>query len=195
MMLIRVTDNNLRASLLVHLIEQLERGDLSVLLEKGVCPASMDRLRSLTISDILHLASSGWPDIHFSIDENGFDLGIALMDRRKEEAEQLVYYIQNGSSQSMLNQLFPKTDPRIIQTYRKLLKSNRKTGRAALPDEATRDLIHKCWFGMDTEYPEITSLREKLMLLHGFFNSFPLDVLHSVVNEFNEPEGKRYGQK
>lgn len=35
MMMVRVTDNTLRASLLMHLIEQLERGDLAVLLEKG----------------------------------------------------------------------------------------------------------------------------------------------------------------
>ena len=53
MMMVRVTDNTLRASLLMHLIEQLERGDLAVLLEKGACPRSMDRLRGLAINEIL----------------------------------------------------------------------------------------------------------------------------------------------
>ena len=195
MMMVRVIDNTLRASLLMHLIEQLERGDLAVLLEKGACPKSMDRLRGLAISDLLHLASSGHPDIHFSIDENGFDLGIGVLNRRKEETEHLVYCIQNGASQSMLNQLFPSVDLRVIQTYRKLLKNDRKSGRVSLPDESIRDLIHQCWFGMDAEYPEITSLLEKFILLHGFFSTFSLDVLHATVNEFNEPQSKHHGQE
>jgi len=186
MMMVRVTDNTLRASLLMHLIEQLERGDLAVLLEKGACPRSMDRLRGLAINEILHLASSGHPDIHFSIDEGGFELGIETLFRRKQETEHLVYCIQNGASQSMLNQLFP---------YRKLLKNDRKTGRVALPDESVRDLIHQCWFGMNEEYPEITTLREKLMLLHGFFSNYSLDGLYATVNEFNEPPRKHHGQK
>lgn len=195
MMMVRVTDSTLRASLLMHLIEQLERGDLAVLLEKGACPQSMDRLRGLAINELLLLASSGHPDIHFSIDGAGFDLGIETLNRRKEETEHLVYYIQNGASQSMLVQLFPATDPRVTQTYRKLLKNHRKTGRIALPDENTRDLIHQCWFGMHEEYPEVSTLRERLMLLHGFFNHFPLDVLYATVNEFNEPQKKHHGQK
>lgn len=195
MMKVRVTDNTLRASLLMHLIEQLERGDLAVLLEKGACPRSMDRLRGLAINEILHLASSGHPDIHFSIDEGGFELGIETLFRRKQETEHLVYCIQNGASQSMLNQLFPSTDPRVIQTYRKLLKNDRKIGRVALPDESVRDLIHQCWFGMNEEYPEITTLREKLMLLHGFFSNYSLDGLYATINEFNEPQRKHHGQK
>jgi hypothetical protein len=195
MMMVRVTDHNLRAALLMHLIEQFERGDLAVLLEKGACPKSMDRLRSLAISDLLHLASSGHPDIHFSIDENGFDLGIETLDRRKEESDLLVNYIQAGASQSMLNQFFPATDSRVIQTYRKLLKADRKSGRTALPDEGMRDLIHKNWFNLTEDYPKITSLREKLWLLHGWHNTFDLDVLYAIVNEFNEPERKRHGQE
>jgi hypothetical protein len=195
MMLIRVTDGNLRASLLMHLIEQLDRGDLAVLLEKGACPESMDRLRGLSISDLLQLASSGHPDIHFSIDPNGFELGIRKLDHRKEEIEHLVYFIQHGASQSMLSLMFPYTDQRVIQTYRRLLKMDRKPGRAALPDSRTRDHIHQSWHDLDEEYPEVTTFKSKLMLLHGFFNSFSLDVLYATVNEFNEIQGTQHGQK
>lgn len=193
--MVRVIDNTLRASLLMHLIEQLERGDLAVLLEKGACPKSMDKLRELAISDLLHLASSGYPDIHFSIDENGFDLGIASLNRRKEETAQLVDFILGGASQSMLSQFFPTIDQRVIITYRKLLKSDRKVGRVALPDEKIRDLIHRSWHAMDEEYPTISSPREKLLLLHGFYNTFSLDVLYATINEFNEPERDIHGKK
>jgi hypothetical protein len=48
---------------------------------------------------------------------------------------------------------------------------------------------------MNEEYPEITTLREKLMLLHGFFSSHSLDGLYATVNEFNEPPRKHHGQK
>lgn len=192
MMMIRVTDHTLRAALLMHLIEQLERGDLAVLLEKGACPQCMDQLRALSSSDVLQLASSGHPDIHFSIDENGFDLGIASLYRRKEETAQLFGFIQGGASQSMLSQLFPTTDKRVIATYRKLLKSDHGVGRTALPDEEIRDLIHKSWHAINEEYPNTTSLREQLLLLHGFYNIFSLDVLYATINEFNQVEGKTH---
>ena len=188
MMMIRVTDNNLKTALFIHLIEQLERGDLAELLENGACPKSMDRLRNLAISDLLHLASSGHPDIFFSISENGFDLGIETLDRRKEESGLLVNYIQAGASQSMLNQFFPTTDTRIIQSYRRLLKADRRAGRTALPDGEMRDLIHKNWFNLSADYPTVTTLREKLWLLHSLHrghNTFDLDVLYAIVNEFN----------
>jgi len=195
MMMIKVTDNNLRAALFIHLIELLERGDLAVLLENGACPKSMDRLRSLRISDLLHLASSGHPDIHFSINENGFDLGIETLDRRKEESGLLVEFIQAGASQSMLNHLFPTTNSRVIQTYRKLLKADRRSGRTALPEGEVRDAIHKNWFNLSENYPNVTSLREKLWLLYGWHNTFDLDVLYAIVNEFNEQERKHLGQQ
>lgn len=190
MMLVRVMNDTLRAQLLIHLIEQLERGDLAVLLEKGTCPRLIDRLRGMSISDLLQLASSGHPDIHFSINEDGFELGIASLDRRREESEHLIYFMQNGATASMLNESFPQMDPRVIQSYRKLIKLDRRNGRVALPDEAVRDLIHKCWHGMPEEYPDMKSLRERLILLHGFFGDYPLDVLYATVNEFKAAEAK-----
>lgn len=191
MMLVRVMNDTLRAQLLIHLIEQLERGDLTALLEKGACPKLIDRLRGMDLSELLQLASSGYPDIHFSIDENGFELGIATLDKRREETDHLIYFMQNGASASMLNESFPQMDPRVIQSYRKLIKNDRRIGRIALPDEKVRDLIHKCWHGMPEEYPNMKSLRERLILLHGFFCDYPLDVLYAAVNEFGEPEVKQ----
>lgn len=194
-MLIRVIDNTLRASLLMHLIEQLDRGDLAVLLEKGACPKSMDRLRSMSISELLQLASSGHPDIHFSIDEAGFDLGVATIDRRKAETEHLIYFIQNGASLSMLHEFFPQIDQRVIQTYRKLIKNDRRIGRVSLPDENVRDLVHKCWHGMPEEYPALRTDLDRLIVMHGFFQEYSIDVLYAIVNEFRNPEKRKSNGK
>lgn len=195
MMMVRVIDNTLRASLLMHLIEQLERGDLAVLLEKGACPKSMDRLRNMSISELLQLASSGHPDIHFSIDEAGFDMGISTLDRRKRDTEDLFYFLQHGASQSMLNDCFPAVDQKVIRSFRELLKNDRKTGRVSLPDEEMRDAIHKGWHAMPAEHPEITSLRERLILLHGYYPYYSMDVLFATVNEFNEPDKRKSNGK
>lgn len=191
MMMVRVMDNTLRASLLMHLIEQLDRGDLAVLLEKGACPKSMDRLRSMTTSELLQLASSGHPDIHFSIDEAGFDLGISTLDRRRRDTEDLFYFLQNGASQSMLNDCFPSVDQKVIRSYRGLLKNDRKTGRVSLPDEVMRDAIHKGWHAIPTEHPDIGTLRERLILLHGYFPGYAMDVLFATVNEFNDSDKRK----
>jgi hypothetical protein len=184
-MMLRVVDSNIRAYLLMHLIEQLERGDLPVLLEKGACPMAMDRLRNMSLSDVLHLASSGHPDIHFSIDESGFELGISTLERRKNEREDLIYFMQHGASQSMINDCFPATDPRVIQSFREMLKSDRKPGRVSLPDEDMRDAIHKTWHDLQAMQDQLP-LRARLRRLHEAHPQFTMDVLFATINEFNE---------
>lgn len=185
---VAITDPHLRVSLLMHLIERLDRGELGALLESGVCPKSLDKLRQLEMSSLIRLGAMRQPEIHFSLNSTGLDFGLQTIERQNNEIVELVYFIQNGASLSMLNQFFPAQDIRVIQTYRKLLTNERKTGRTALPDENTRDLIHQSWHAMGEEYPDISSLRERLMLLHGFFNDYSLDVLYATVNEFESQE-------
>lgn len=191
MMMVRVTDHSLRVALLTHLIEQLKRGDLAPLLEKGACPKSMDRLLAMSIGDLLMMVETGYPDIHFSIDANGFDLGILTLDRQKEEADDLTYFFRHGASQSVIDQMFPNTSACMIQSYRKLLKPYRKAGRATLPDAQSRDRIHQCWAALPAEYPQASSMRAKLRLMHETLNTYSIDVLYATVNEFNPTQAQR----
>lgn len=189
-MMISVTDPHLRVSLLMHLIERLDRGELSELLESGACPQMMDKLRQLETGSLLRLGIMHQPEIHFSLNETGLDLSLEAIERHNKEIAELVYFVQNGASLSMLNQLFPTHSTEIIQTYRKLLSNERKAGRASLPDEKTRDAIHKLWHELANEG---NGLREQLRVLHLVFPESRIDVLYATVNEFEEvaPSNKR----
>lgn len=185
MVMIRVQDRTLRSMLLTHLVEQIERGGFDHLVAKGIQPSTLDKLRTLTVPDLLHLVETGHPDIHFSIDEAAIDLGMARVELLKTEMNELAYYVENGASLSMLIRLFPRTDQRVIEEYRKLLAPARKPGRPSLPNDKTRDLVHQAWFASR----DARALRTRLMALHQQFQSIPLETLFATVNEFGAEHG------
>ena len=185
MVTIRVIDPTVRTMIITHLIEQLERGSVEPLLSRGVTPEMMDALRSLSTGDVLQLASSGHPDVHFTLDLNGFRLGLSTLERRKAEMQELAYFIQHGASHSMIAQFFPTTDAEVVRNIRSLLLGDRKPGRAALPADGKRDAIHNAWFSLKAAMPD-RPLRARLVTLHGQFPELPLDALFATVNEFGE---------
>lgn len=185
MVMIRVQDRTLRSMLLTHLVEQVERGGFDHLVGKGLQPETLDKLRALTVPDLLHLVETGHPDIHFSIDEAAIDLGMARVDLLKTEMNELAYYVEHGASLSMLIRLFPRTDQRVIEEYRKLLAPVRGRGRPSLPDDKTRDLVHQAWFSSK----DVRALRTRLMDLHQQFTQIPLEALFATVNEFGVEHG------
>lgn len=189
MVMLRVGDPTVRAMLLSHLIEQVERGELSQLLDRGVTPSMMDRLRSLTASDVLHLATSGHPDVHFTLDVSGFELGVNTLNRRKAVMQELAYFIQNGASHSMLAQFFPSIDPEVVKNLREVLRPERRCGRASLPDDGIRDKVHEKWHEILRSNSEQTAC-SRLVALHGHFHDIPLDALYATVNEFGDDHGR-----
>lgn len=183
-MMMRITNSAIRTTLLIHLVEKLQRGDLVNLLASGVCPQSIEMLRRMSTADVLMLVESGYPDIHFSIDPQGFDHGIHLLARRKEEDEELAYFIQNGTSLSLLNLVFTNISQDKVQTLRSLYKIQRTPGRHSLPPDQIRDQIHQCWSEMPSGQKG-ESLRRNLLNLHKSFSQFSIDALYATINEFN----------
>lgn len=183
MVMIRVVDPTVRTMIFNHLIEQLERGSVEPLMSLGITPEMMDELRALSVGEVMQLASSGYPDVHFSFDVNGFRLGMSSLERRKAEINELAYFIQHGASHSMVAQFFTTTNPEVVKNLRLLLRGDRKSGRAALPSDSKRDEIHNAWFALKSS---VQTLRGRLVTLHGQFPEIPLDALYATVNEFGD---------
>lgn len=188
-MMVSITDPHLRVSLLMHLIERFDRGELVPLLESGVSPGLLDKLRQLEMGSLLRIGEMRHPEIHFNVSEPGLEFSLEAIERHNNEIAELIYFIHNGASLSMLNQLFPAQDTKLIQQYRRILLDERKVGRTALPDERTRDAIHRLWHSLQNGSGKADSARERLRILHESFQDYRIDVLYATVNEFEELVG------
>jgi hypothetical protein len=183
-MKLRITDPGLRASILIHIIEKIDRNELDSLLNSGVSPEFLDQLRQINIPSLIRLVNLGCPEITFGIGEDSLRTGMDTLQRQNTETEDLIYFIQNGASQSMIEHLF-RMNATVIHSYRKLLTNDRKSGRTTLPDEKVRDEIQLHWHSLqNVEGFTITeTIRKKIRLLHGQFD-LPLDILYTTINEF-----------
>lgn len=189
-MMIPVNDPTLKASLILHMIEMIDRGDIANLIENGANPESLDQIRQLDLSGLLRLVHLGHPVIHFKMPDESVQIGLDTLTRQDEENDDLIYFIQHGASQSMLQHLF-KVSPDIVQSYRRMLSSERSAGRTSLPPEKIREEIQNHWYAMGKEPKEPVSIRKRLRQLHAKFNHFSIDVLYATINEFNDIIGRR----
>lgn len=178
--MIPIKNEQLRVLLVLHVIERLEFGALEELLHAGIEPHTLDTLRKLPGTDLLRIAQMKRPVIGFAIDPAGLEIAMDSLQRIADEEKLLEYFAGNGASIPMLRQLF-KTDPKIIQSYRALLGAKRNGGRPMMPPEATRDAIHQFWNGL-TE----SDIRRRYLRLHEAFQTYPLETLYAVVNEFED---------
>lgn len=189
MMMVPVTDANIKTSLLMHLIEHLDRGELIAMLDDNQNHSILDRLRQLNCGALLRLANMNQPKINITFDADSIESGLNLLNRQDQDINDLVYFIANGASLSMLNQLFASIDPTIIDAYRNMLVANRKSGRTPLPSVTDRDVIHQQWHQI--QQPQAT-MRERLRALHAHFNkAFSMDALFTTIHEFADSDTRK----
>ncbi|MEQ1602417.1 MAG: DUF2857 family protein [Methylophilaceae bacterium] len=186
-----VTDPGLKASLLLHMVEKIERGELHTLLESGNSPECLDQLRQLDIASLMRLVHIGCPEVTFRVVDESIKGGLDTLQRQNNENDDLIYFIQNGATQSMLGDLF-RMNGDVIQSYRKLLSQESKPGRTTLPNEKLREGIQQHWYTLEVScLTKAETLRKKLRLLHGQFNDVSIDMLYATINEFEEVLPKR----
>lgn len=170
----------LRALCLMHLIELIEGGQLSVpevTARTGLSAEDLQKLRSMPVTELLQLANQERPEMMLSFVE-GMPLALSQLNRTRNEREMLEYFLSNGAPTSMLRKLFTVGHD-TISHLRQYFPTT--SGRPKLPHPDVRDAIHKRW----NELKTLTSERERYRALHESFNGeFALGVLYHVVTEF-----------
>lgn len=158
---------------------------------------SLDKLTKLSCVNFFNFTQSGEPKIEVTIDMDSLKAGfnvIANFDSDSEIIQTLIYYIENGATKNMLYQLFqPPLKDDILEHWLSRLNVARKSGRSALPNDATRSAIqvffHKASEALLSKGMNSTDLskvtRTALRQTHEHFNKIPLDSLYATVNEFN----------
>ena len=190
-MKIKVTDPNVKSLSILQMLEKLGQGDRDRLIEAGVRPESLDKLRSLHIGSLLRLVHLDFPEVHFRIAEESIATGLDTLQRQSEDYDDLAYFIQNGASQTMLNHLF-RFSMDVIQHYRKFLAKDTKPGRTSMPNIRVREEIQLYWYSIDDgDFVVSSSLRKKLRLLHQKFSDYSSDTLYATINEFGDVLPKR----
>lgn len=180
-MMIPVTDSGLRIALLLHLIEQIDRGEIPG--DIGNYDV-VDRVRKLNGSGLLRLAGFIKPGISVTFDQDAILAGVTKLNTHDEELENLVYFIRNGASLSMLYQYFTVDSDSII-AYRKMLLGQKKAGRSRQPTEAIRNDVHDAWWQIQRAGASDSAI-QKLRKLHALFNGYSLEALYTTIKEFDD---------
>jgi hypothetical protein len=173
-------DGQLRLLLLTHLVTRLERGEKAELVNAGMEPEQLDRLRALSLSEIHRLAALREPFIGLALDGPAFKAGLRNLAFLSQTQFLEDYFIRHGASPALMTALF-KMPYKTTLARRRAASLGRGRGRPALIPIDARDRIQRIW--MDLAHLD---MRQRYYRLHQAFPLMSLHALHRVVTEFDE---------
>jgi hypothetical protein len=173
-------DGQLRLMLLTHLVARLEQGDNTELRDSGIEPEQMDRLRTLSVSDIHRLAAFRQPIMGLALDGTALKAGLRRLAMLKETESMQDYFIRHGSSPALMMALF-KMPYKTTLARRRAAGRGQGRGRPALIPIDARDRIHRIWIDLAP-----LDMRQRYYRLHLAFPAMSLHALNRVVTEFDE---------
>lgn len=175
-------DPLLIGSLLLRVIAQIEDGNIPASASPERC-ATIAGLSVLSPADTWRLGGMRKSGLSLLIDTRQLAANLRALRHISEEAALLAYFVQHGASRAMLHRWFHVAHD-VITHQRHRLGARVGQGRPALPDQATRDAMHRAWAELDRAEPD---LRRRLVQLHQRYSSYPLVVLYAVIHEFDTP--------
>jgi len=171
-------DAHVRLILLNHIAVRLNGGDCEVLRAAGVENEVLERLGRLSAADLHRLAAMREPMFAVSVDADRLKAGLRALALTNEARAQETYFLRHGASWTMMKRLF-KVRHKLTLQRRRELGLRRPPGRLPLPDPATRERIWKAWAAIGDTNP-----RTRYYQLHQAFPDLSLEVLETVVSEF-----------
>lgn len=171
-------DPHVRLTLLNHIAVRLNGGDCEVLRAAGIENELLERLGRLSAADLHRLAAMREPMFAVSVDADRLKAGLRALALTNEARAQETYFLRHGASWTMMKRLF-KVRHKLTLQRRRELGLRRPPGRLPLPDPATRERIWKAWAAIGDTNP-----RTRYYQLHQAFPDLSLEVLETVVSEF-----------
>lgn len=176
-------DGPLRMMVLTHLVARLQKSATDDLLQAGIEPDQIDRLRTLDASDIERLAALPLPTIGLALDRVSVNIGLRQLAIMKDVHFLEQYFITHGASPEMMKTLFTMRFA-TTRAHRQALGLKPRYGRPVLPKIDVRDRIHQFWAAHSK-----LDCRQRYYQLHQAFPGYRFDTLHAVVTEF-ERDGR-----
>jgi len=173
-------DGHLRLMLLTHLVARLGEGDNAELRNAGIEPEQLDRLRTLSVSDIQRLAALRQPMMGLALDGPALKAGLRSLAVLKEAQSLEEYFIRHGASPALMTALF-KMPYKTTLARRRAAGRGCGRGRPVLTPIVIRDRIHRFWADLAH-----LDMRQRYHRLHQAFPALSLHALSLVVTEFEE---------
>jgi hypothetical protein len=173
-------DAHVRLILLNHIAVRLNGCDSEALRAAGIENELLEHLRRLSASDLHRLAAMREPMFAVSVDADRLKAGLRALALTNEARAQETYFLRHGASWTMMKKLFKMRHKLTLQRRREL-GVPRAPGRLTLPDAATRERIWRVWTAI-----EHTDPRARYYQLHQAFKDLSLEVLETVVSEFEK---------
>lgn len=171
----------IQAAIIHHLIRQTEEGNLtfiSSMVDMGFTPEQIDKLRSLTASEMARLFREDRPIIHIKGDGIGLEKALKSLSSDQSEYQQQAEFIRRGASASMMFHLFRLNRNQVTKIRLLLGLSAEKKGRPALPAESVQNRIFEAWKAVSQH----SNMRVRYLKLHDQFTEIPISTLYAVIS-------------
>ena len=181
---IQIKDPTIRRLLIEHMVEQIDGGDIDLLLHAGFSPTFLDNIRHRPCRDFIQLAQTSI-DIRIQLSEHGVDSGLRLLDMRRGFAAQLEYFIIHGASRRMVCSYFKLSHDEYRRLREVLRPGDGQGGRTPMPQPSVRDEIHHAWYEIQKSMAD-APIRERIHALHQRYVSLRISALQQTISEFSE---------
>ena len=181
---VNVVDPTIRLIVLAHMLQQFDQFDPECIQEytmAGFDPASIDRLRNMTATDLVRLAQhSRETSIQISINPTKLVADMNRYEHKREDDRLYEYFVQHGASLNLIMDLFTKR-PADVKRMQLALGVPSQIGRRSLPDDDIRMEITSTWQRLRGEDEWPYRGREHFRTLHETYSTFTIAQLEAVI--------------
>lgn len=183
---IPIKDSATRMILLTQLIAQLESSDptnMSQLLAAGVAPDLLERLRNLSVGDIVRFAAGSY-GLSIALDCQALGHDLARAERARQDRSLYESFVRAGASPRLVARLFGVADIEVRRLRRLIAPAMALGGRPRLPEESLRLDIRQAWLRLqDLQLPE----KDRYWQLSRQFADLPIATLENVIEQLPRP--------
>ncbi len=169
-----IDDQTTRMMLVSHLVGWLEHGVIETTMPSDL----VDRLRGLSVSDAMRLAS-GPCGLSLAVDCAGLRHQLGRVEMQRGEREQYEAFILAGASPELVARLFGVSEIQVRQRRKVIAPGRLAGGRPRLPDAVERDDVCQQWVDLLAD-PSLSE-RDRYWKLHGAFAEFAIVALEDVI--------------
>lgn len=178
--IVPIHDPGTRMYLLTRLINSFEGSDRSLLaqlIDCGLTPDLIDKLRSMSLVDALKFTANQC-GLSVSVDGDAVRQQMGNLERSRGDREMYEYFIRAGASPNLISRLFA-VSPDDVRRLRKLIAPKvAGGGRPRHPVEPLRSDIETAW----RRIRQIeTTERQALYLLHQEFTHLTIGTLEAAI--------------
>lgn len=179
---IPIKDSATRMILLTQLIAQLESSDptnMAQLLAAGVAPELLERLRNLSVGDIVRFAA-GTYGLSIALDCQVLGHDLARAERARQDRSLYESFVRAGASPRLVARLFGVADIEVRRLRRLIAPAMALGGRPRLPEEGLRLDIRQAWLRLqELQLAE----KERYWQLSRQFADLPIATLENVIEQ------------